>query len=155
MNKSPNPKVRNRFDRLHVPAQLAEAPEKALTQQQFKDECDINRIVKNAQRGIPPKYINRATPHYGDVSRFPDITEAYNIVQKAEESFMELPAQLRLELGNNPANFDKITPEQLKRFRLLKEEPTPSPAALAPDAPSADASKTPKGGPRKSSNDDV
>lgn len=147
------PLVRNRNHKLRVTVPIYETPPKAATQQQFKDECDINRIVKNAQRGIPPKFLNRASPQYGDFSQVPSITEAYNIIKDAEEAFMTLPAQLRLELGNDPANYTKISTEQLKRFKLLKEPPSPA-DPVPPSENAKPAAKSPKGGSKMSSNDD-
>lgn len=118
-------------------------PESAATQQQFKDECDMNRIVANAQRGIAPKYLARGVPRFGDFSEIPDLTTAYAQIKAAEEAFAELPAALRLELGNDPKRIDELTQDQAKRFNLLKEDktpqapaaPTPSPAEPAPKAP--------------------
>jgi len=118
-------------------------PEKASTQQQFKDECDMNLIVKNAQRGIEPKYYARGVPRFGDFSEIPDLTSAYNQIKAAEEAFAELPAALRAELGNDPKRIDSLTREQAKRFNLLLVDPeTPSPAV--PTEPKAKSS--PKAG---------
>jgi len=138
--RSTPPKIRNRNDRMRVVSILPDAPEKSLTQQQFKDECDINRIVKNAMRGIAPKYTNRGIPRYTDTSNLPDIAEAYNIIRRAEDAFMTLPAQLRLELKNDPANIDRITKDQLQRYKLAREDSTPQPAV--PAAPAAGQAAT-------------
>lgn len=117
------PKVRGRFDRLRRSVLLAIPPKNALTQQQFKDECDMNRIVRNAQRGIPPRYLAQGVPQYGDFDVNVDLTAAYNTVARAEEAFSSLPSALRAELGNDPMRFTEITEEQARRFKLIRETP--------------------------------
>lgn len=143
VSKKESFKVRNRWDRLRITDPQYEVPETSLTQQQFKDECDMNRIVENAKRGIPPKFTNRGQPHYGDFSEVPNLTDAYNQIARAEEAFMSLPAQLRLELQNDPRNIDKITVEQIERFKLGKRLPEPgsSDSPTSPPSPADPASK--------------
>lgn len=145
-----NPTIRNRFHHARRYVQLADAPEKALTQQQFKDECDMNRIVQNAQRGIAPRHLARGTPQYGDFSRVPDLADAYNTIQRAESAFMNLPAELRLELGNDPANIGRITPEQIKRHHLGREARKPQTSSQPPSQPS-DSDPAPKEAPKGAS----
>lgn len=150
-------RTRNRNSVLRVPHGRAEVFDKALTQQQFRDECDINRIVKNATRGIAPRFQARGVPQYGDFSQVPDLMGAYELVQRAEAAFMNLPAELRLELDNDPANINQLTQEQVIRFKLGKEAPPsqlppPAPGQGAtggtepPEAPQAPSAPAPKGG---------
>lgn len=141
-----HPRVRDRWHRLRVPVELADAPEKALTQQQFKDECDINRIVQNAMRGIPPRFMARGTPQYGDFSRVSTLTEAYQVIEQAEEAFMDLPAQLRLELGNDPRNINHLTEEQLRRYKLLKVDSSAASDTPEATSPAKTKSKRPEAG---------
>lgn len=108
-----------------------ELPDSLRTQQQFRDECDINRIVKNAERGIPPRFLARGTPQFGDFSNTPSIEEAYDTIQRAHSAFMNLPSQLRLELDNDPANINRLTQDQAERYKLLRELP-PQPAVSDP-----------------------
>lgn len=137
-------RVRSRWDRSRRTVILATPPEKALTQQQFKDECDMNRIVKNAQRGVPPRFMTQGTPHYGDFSNVPDLTGMYEVIARAQEAFMSLPSGLRAELGNDPANINKLSADQIARYRLGKTVPAPQgdaqatpPASKEPKAPAA------------------
>jgi len=126
---------------------------KLATQQQFKDECDINRIVKNAERGISPRFLARGTPQFGDFSNTPSIEEAYDTIQRAHSAFMNLPSQLRLELDNDPANINRLTQDQAERYKLLRELP-PQPAVSDPvTAGQAEPKNPPKGGSKKASND--
>lgn len=121
--KTSRPKIRNRFDRLRRTVIQAVPPQGSIVQQQFKDECDMNRIVRNAQRGIMPRHRSQGTPQYGDFTSVPDLTEAYNIISRAEEAFMSLPAALRAELGNDPTRIPELTHDQISRYKLGKGSP--------------------------------
>lgn len=144
------PIVRDRNSRLRVRVTHFDYPETAETQQQFADECDMNKIVDRANRGIAPRYQAQGVPQYGDFSNVPDLPTAYAQIQRAEEAFMRLPAQLRLELGNDPARISQLTQDQIKRFGLGKpttpSQPTPPEASQPDPAPE----KTSKAEPKKS-----
>lgn len=73
----------------------------SLTQQNFKDETDINNIVQKYQMtGILPTQNN--LPYFGDVSNIPDYQTALNIVQEAQQVFGDLPSKIRSRFGNDP-----------------------------------------------------
>jgi len=86
--------------------QVLSVPEgESLAQQQYKDQCDVNKIiakykatgtlthVRNAQQGV-----------YADLTEITDYHDALNKIHRANTAFSELPAQLRLKLNNNPEN---------------------------------------------------
>lgn len=101
-------------------------PEKHLTQQEFKDECDINRIMAQAlQKGMIPVTDNLA--RYGDFSEVGEYQDAQNLRLRAEAQFAALPAKLRDRLQNDPARFLEwiAKPENLDEaleFGLLSDE---------------------------------
>lgn len=101
-----------------------------LTKQEHRDECDVNLIVKRAQKGIAPAWVNSVPPRFGDFSSIPTLEEAHDRIVEAQEAFMTLPAKLRLELGNDPKRIDELTVEQLDRHGLIvkRTEGTPSAA---------------------------
>ena len=77
-------------------------PELTLAQQNFKDECDINYIVR--QFGLTGELPGKPlSPQYGDFTGVLDYHSAVNAVLAAEDGFMELPAQLRSRFNNDPA----------------------------------------------------
>lgn len=75
----------------------------SLTQQQFKDECDINNILRSYTETGTINHINRKNHLYGDFSDIPNFQESLDIVRYAEEQFMLLPAKVRARFENDPA----------------------------------------------------
>ena len=77
--------------------------EPTLAQQHFKDECDINNILRQFNiTGLLPE--NSLSPRYGDFTGISDYHSALNAVIAAEDEFMALPADLRARFDNDPAN---------------------------------------------------
>jgi len=106
--KQPIIRTRYNYDRdLHSrmfsqPREIGEDP--SLTQQQFKDECDINYIM--AQFGKTNKVpTTLRVPTYGDFSGVGDYQTAMNVLVATRESFMQLPAKLRERFHNDPQEF--------------------------------------------------
>ena len=80
---------------------LACDPDEGMTQQQFADECDINKIVERfGLTGQLPE--NLRMPVSGDFTGVTDFHSAMNIVRLAEEEFMRVPAKVRERFGNDP-----------------------------------------------------
>lgn len=72
-----------------------------LTQQHFKDETDINNILRQFNiTGLLPE--NKLSPRYGDFTGISDYQSALNAVIAAESEFDGLPAQIRARFNNNP-----------------------------------------------------
>lgn len=65
------------------------------THQSFKDECDINEIVR--RNGIAQIYENTPIMDelYADITSIPDFHTAQNIVLAANESFSQLSPEVR------------------------------------------------------------
>jgi len=85
-----------------------------LTQQHFKDECDINNILRQFNiTGILPE--TTLSPRYGDFTGISDYHSALNQVMAAEDEFMRLPADLRARFENDPAQLIQFleNPENL------------------------------------------
>lgn len=77
--------------------------ELSLTQQHFKDECDINNILRQFNiTGMLPQ--SPLSPRYGDFSGIGDYHTALNRVYAAQDEFEALPAQIRARFDNDPAN---------------------------------------------------
>lgn len=74
----------------------------SLTQQHFKDECDINQIVATYQEtGIMPQ--GTREPLFGDFAGIPtSFQESQNLFKEAQDKFYSLPSDLRKMLDNSP-----------------------------------------------------
>lgn len=73
------------------------------TKQQFKDECDINKILKRYKKtGVVPS--NGKPAIYGDFTGVLDYQSMMNKVAHANEVFEQLPIDVRKEMGFDPAN---------------------------------------------------
>jgi len=74
----------------------------SLAQQHFKDECDINNILRQFNiTGLLPEA--PLSPRYGDFTGIGDYHTALNQVIAAEDEFMSLPAQIRARFENDPS----------------------------------------------------
>lgn len=116
-------KPRNRFaKRVRV---VAPPPEEGKgAKQHFKDECDINNIMRRFIKTGVLTHVNKHSPAYGDV---PSQTyhEAMEVVRHATELFMEVPAMIRKKFGNDPAAFmafvsDEKNVEEMRKMGLAK-----------------------------------
>ena len=77
----------------------------SLTQQHFAQEADVKNIIKQYDRTGLIANVNRGVAKYGDYSEVNEYAENLRMVQAAQASFMELPAEIREKFGNDPGNF--------------------------------------------------
>lgn len=78
--------------------------DEVLVTQDFKEDCDINRIMKRYfKTGELEQAVERGV--YGDFSAVDDFLSAQLLVQRSREQFELLPSKVREEFGNDPAAF--------------------------------------------------
>ena len=82
----------------------------SMTQQQFKDEADINYIVSMYDSsGVMPTFHGNgqpARPVFGDFASLPDnAQEMYNRMIEAKNNFDNLPLKVRKRFNYDPAAF--------------------------------------------------
>lgn len=85
--------------------------EPSKTDQQFKDDCDVNFIIDKFTRTGQLTHVNKLQGQYADVSEMPDLPLAMETVTKAQQTFDDLPAELRRRFGNSP----------VEMFRFLQD----------------------------------
>lgn len=136
----------------HKPQFQLECPEKPFgrTKQSFKDECDINVIIRRFLRTGVMDFTARNEPRYGDCTGM-EYTQAMQTVAAAKSLFNELPAALRARFDNEPALFldfvqDDKNRDEARELGLLKPEEAPKPAPASPPAAptAAPATEAPK-----------
>lgn len=86
--------------------------EATLAQQSFKDECDINVLVKRfGLTGEVP--VGWRMPYYGDFTEAMSYQDMCDAVISADAAFMELPAELRDRFANDPQRlFDFLSSDK-------------------------------------------
>ena len=107
----------------------------SMTQQQFKDEADINYIVSMYDSsGVMPTFHGDgqpAQPVFGDFASLPDnAQEMYNLMIEARNNFNSLPLDVRkrfnydpasfLEFAENPENLDELVSMGLATKTVIK-----------------------------------
>ena len=93
--------------------------EPSLAQQQFKDECDINNILRQFNiTGLLPEA--PLSPRYGDFTGIGDYHSALNAVIAAEDDFMSLPAHIRARFENDPAQLIDFLSDENNRSEAEK-----------------------------------
>lgn len=92
------------------------------TKTDMQKSTDVNNIMKQYQRTGLVSHVARQQGEYGEYTEI-DFQEAMNTVIKAEEMFMELPAEIRKEFENDPAKFLKFVEsgdeEKMRELGLL------------------------------------
>lgn len=73
-------------------------------QQQFKDDCDINVIMRRMLKDKALDHVSKYQPQYGFASGL-DFHQAMNIVTQGQSIFDHLPSNIRNYFQNSPARF--------------------------------------------------
>jgi len=126
----------------------------SLTKQEFKDLCDVNKIVANFTRPDQVRAFVEANRAYLAVAQGIDVTElpqnyheALNLINATENAFWELPAEHREAYGNDPMRFleaaakspDLVFGERGENGDPVKVPPVPA----TPEASAAKVEPTP------------
>lgn len=100
------------------------------TQQHFKDDCDVNRILDRfLKTGSWTSSVNQLPsrqPIFGDFDMNFDYQQAQNTILDAKRRFMTLPASIRERFHNNPAELlafidDPANAAEAVKMGLLKK----------------------------------
>lgn len=96
--------------------------EESMTIQSAKQECDINHILRTLSPDEIALRIMQRAPHaqYGDFSNIPSYREAFDIVQRAERLFMELPWETRERFNNDPQKMVEFLNDSKNRDEAIK-----------------------------------
>lgn len=111
-------------------------------QQNFKDDCDINILVKKFGVGGVPRHTR--IPLAGDFTGLNTYQEAMNATIAAQQAFDDLPAELRERFGNDPARMIAFVSNDANRdeaIRLGMIDKPPAPPAGTVVVPTAEPPK--------------
>lgn len=97
------------------------------TKQSFRDECDINRLMRRYEKsGTLPQDVRNG--RYGDFSGVDDYLAAQVTLRDAEAQFAAMPARVRDRFKNSPLEFlafvgNPKNKDEARTLGLLREEP--------------------------------
>lgn len=112
---------RNAYERKEHKGLTCETP--SLTQQQFKEECDINNIIARYETtGLltDPLHPGTRIPQFGDFSNVPDYLHAQTIIARTREAFEALPSKIRDRFDNDPALMLEFLQDESNREEAVK-----------------------------------
>lgn len=110
-------------------------PGPSMTRQEFQAECDINQIMRRYEKTGVISHVARRVPQYLDVSETPDLQSALNMLERATEAFMSLPANVRKRFDNDPSEFVKFASD-VKNLDQMREWGLAPPRETLPEAAS-------------------
>lgn len=121
------PKFRSAYDRYPVDGITFTYP--TMAQQHFKDECDVNNILRKYETTGLLTHVANGTPSYGDFSSVLEFMDAQNILIAAQDAFDALPASLRKRFDNDPAVMlsfleDPNNREEAEQLGLVSKQPS-------------------------------
>jgi len=113
----------------------------SLTQQHFKDECDVINIIKKHDRNGIIEHVQRGQARYGDFSEVADYREALDLVRDAQSEFMSIPSDIRKKFDNDPGKFYEFVSnpdnkEELISMGFIETPDVVSPSSATTQAPS-------------------
>lgn len=123
-------------------------PGQTPAQQQFKDDCDINKIMQRFQKTGAIDHVAKHQPQYGFVTPL-SYHESLNIISTADSMFNDLPSSIRNQFHNNPQAFLEFVqnPDNADQLRTmgLALSPAAQLAAEEQDVPNTGAVVPPGG----------
>lgn len=103
----------------------------SLVQQAFRDEVDINTIVRRygITRDLP---FGPSGAMYGDFTGIEDFESAVALVDRARRGFESLPAEIREKFHNNPGELARFAASVSEDEFLAATNVAPPPEPPAP-----------------------
>jgi len=107
-------------------------PKDCMVQKHFAEECDINTIVKRfgLTHQLPVTF---KAPLAGDFADVVDFQTAMNAVVAAQNSFMEMPAELRARFGHDPQRLLDFLEDSNNKEEAIKLGLIPAPVEKTRD----------------------
>lgn len=115
-------------------------------QQQFKEDVEINNIVRKYQQTGQWTHLAKTQGVYADLSNPKTYHEAMQVVLEADQAFSLLPSNLRTRFQNDPSQLlsflsDPNNRDEAIQLGLLNSPPSTPQTSQTPSTPQT---KTPK-----------
>lgn len=112
--------IRTAYDGVVVDAGLFFPKDAVGAKQSFKEECDINNIVKSFSPLTGEfSHMNLKAPIFGDATGM-GFREMMEAVAEAQSSFEQLPAELRARFDNDPREFVEFCSDPRNKGELVE-----------------------------------
>lgn len=110
--------VDEKTGRTRVVTAFDEKQRPSRVQQHHKDSTDLNKILKKyTQTGLRP---SPKPGYYADLTKMKSYQESLDTVIRANEAFETLPANVRKEFNNNPAELVKFMADKKNQQRAIE-----------------------------------
>ncbi|AXL15252.1 internal scaffolding protein [Microviridae sp.] len=106
--------------RVHDRVQIDFADAKCTVQRQFKDECDINTVMRKFEKSGVVTHINERSQDYIDLIGVEDYHTSMNLIIEAQNLFDSIPAKIRRKFNNSPAYFLEFVQNPENEEELIK-----------------------------------
>lgn len=94
--------IRHRYSKIEPRKYGTPNLEPTMTQQQFKDECDVNNILSKYKKSGLLTHVNKGKATFGDFTTLEDYQTSVEKVMAAQDSFSKLPSEVRNRFQNDP-----------------------------------------------------
>jgi hypothetical protein len=92
----------------------------SMTQQHFKEESEINNIIKKHDKNGIIESVARGNARYGDFSLVQDYKSSLDTIRDANDNFMEIPSEIRKKFNNNAGEFFNFVQDPNNQPELIK-----------------------------------
>ncbi len=143
----PKPKAYGPYDERPEPRQLKFGPSR--TKQEFTKEADINvimaRYVKTGQ--LPQEALEKRNAQYADFSEIGSFHELQTKVVEAQQSFEQLPHEIRTRFDNDPGKLmdfiaDPDNRQEAQDLGIVNPDPEPTKPPEKPPEPAQEPPET-------------
>lgn len=104
----------------------------SLTQQNFQPETDIQNIIRKHDRTGLISHVQRGIADYGDYSEINEYRESLDMVNAANESFGQLPSDIRASFQNDAGKFFEFATNPANQAELVQMGLAPPPKPEPP-----------------------
>jgi phage internal scaffolding protein len=130
--------IRKRSERVRISKSnldLNGDPKPSIVQQAHKDHCDVNRIISKYDRTGLLTHVKDSVARYGDFTEVNEYQEALNLVIRAQDSFDDLPSDIRKRFANDPGEFFEFATNPANSDEMYRLGLAVKPSELAVSGP--------------------
>jgi len=92
----------------------------SLTEQQHAHNADIKNIIKQYDKTGLIRNVNKGIAQYGDYSKINEYKEALDLVNDANQSFMEVPSHIREKFQNDAGTFFEFATDKKNHAEMVE-----------------------------------